>query len=163
MSIFNSLCNKCSSVSACTLSALCFIVWFLFIFFACTVIFCNNLLASVTLNCAAPVKLAVAAADNLNALLNHSQSALIAEPAATLPLPLGLVLVPLQTLPPFRALKTQAVVLDAVIRRVLQVNELRPGDAPKSVRNGPSVVRAVPSPRRLLVHFELLRLPVLHF
>lgn len=130
--------------------------------FTCTVIFRNNLLAFVTLNCAAPVKFAVAAADNLNALLHHSEAAFIAQPAAALPLQLGHVLVTLQTLPPLCALEFQALVFDAVIRGVLQVNELCPRDAPKSVRNGSSVVCTVPSPCRLLVHLQFLCMLVLH-
>lgn len=155
-------CNKWRSVPARTVPALRFIRWFSPAFFTCTVIFRNNLRAFVTLNRAAPVKFAVAAADDLDTLLHHSEAAFIAQPAAALPLPLGHVLVTLQTLPPLCALKFQALVLDAVIRGILQVNELRPRDAPESVRNGSSVVCAVPSPRRLLVHLQFLCMFVLH-
>ena len=75
--------------------ALCFIMWFPPIFFTCTVIFSNDLRAFFTFNCAAPVKLAVAAADNLDALLHYSEAAFVAQPAAALSLPLGHVLVTL--------------------------------------------------------------------
>lgn len=158
----NSLCNKRQSVSAPTVLALRFVMWFSSTFFTCTVIFSDNLRAFFTLDCAAPVKFAIAAADDLNALLHHSEAALIAQPAAALFLPLGHVLVALQALPSLRALQSQALVLDAVIRRILQVNELRSGDAPKSVRDGSSVVCAVPCPRRLLVHLQFLSIFVLH-
>lgn len=141
--------------------ALCFVVWFSPLLVR-TVIFRHNLRASLTLNRAAPVEFAVAAADDLNALLHHSQAAFIAQPAAALPLPRGHVLVTLQTLPSLRALVLQALVLDAVIRRILQVDELRPGNAPKRVRNGSSVVCAVPSSHGPLVHLQLLGDFILH-
>ncbi len=156
--------TQCKQLSVWThTSALCLIkpVWFSS-FRRCTVIFSDNLRASVTLDCAAPVKFAVAAADNFNALLHHSEAAFIAQPAAALPLPQGHVLVTLHTLPPCCALKFQALVLHAVIRGILQVNELGPSDAPKSVRNGSSVVCAVPGPHRPLVHLKFLRMVVLH-
>ena len=126
------------------------------------VVFGNNLRASVALHRAAPVEFAVAAADDLDALLHHPEAALVAQPAAALPLPLRHVLAALQTLAPLRALVLQALVLDAVIRGVLQVNELRPSDAPESVRYGSPVVRAVPGPHRPLVHLQFLRVFVLH-
>lgn len=146
---------------ASSVPALRFIVWFSSALFTCTVIFSNNLRAFVTFNCAAPVKLAIAAADNLNALLHHSEAAFIAQPAAALSLPLGHVLATLQTLPPRCALKSQTLVFDAVIRGILQINELRPSDASKSVCDGSSVICAVPSPRRLLVHLQFLCMVVL--
>lgn len=121
-------------------------------FFTRTIIFSNNLRASVALNRATPVKFAIATADDFNALLHHSEAAFIAKPSAALPLPLGHVLVTLQTLSPLSAMKFQALVLDTVIRRILKVNEIRLRDAPESVCNGSSVVCAVPSPRRFLVH-----------
>lgn len=158
----DSLCNKWQSVPARTVPALGFILWFSPTVFTRTVIFSNNLRAFVALHRAAPVKLAVAAAHNLNALLHHFEAALVAQPAAALPLPLGHVLVTLQTLPPLGALEPRALVLDAVIRGILQVNELRARDAPKGLRYGSSVVRAVSSPRRLLVHLQFLCVFVLH-
>lgn len=131
--------------------------------FARTVILGNNLRAFVAFDRAAPVELAVTAADHLNTLLHHSMTAFIAQPAAALPLPLRQVLAALQTLPPLRAVKFQALVLDAVIRGILQVNELCLGDAPERVRKGSSVVGTVASPRRLLVHLQLLCVFVLNF
>lgn len=130
--------------------------------FTCAVIFRNHMRAFVALHRAAPVKFAVAAADNLDAFLHHSEAAFITQPAATLPLPIGHVLVTLQTLPPLCALIFQALVFHAVIRGILQVNELRPRDAPKCVCNGSSVVCAVPSSCGLLVHLQFLRMFVLH-
>lgn len=131
-------------------------------FFSRAVIFSDNLCAFFTLDCAAPVKFAVAAADDFSALLRHSQAALIAQPAAALPLPLGRVLVSLQTLASLRALHSQALVFHAVVWRILQINELRFSYAPESVRYGASVLRAVPCPHRLLVHVQLLGVLVLH-
>lgn len=149
-------------MAARTLPVLRFMMWFSPAFFARTVIFRNNLLAFVTLNCAAPVKFAVAAADDLDALLHHSEAAFIAQPAAALSLQLGHVLVALQTLPPLCALEFQALVFDAVIRGILQVNELRPRDAPKSVRNGSPVVCTVSCSCGFLVHLQFLCMLVLH-
>lgn len=129
--------------------------------FTRTVIFGHDLRASVTLDRAAPVKLAVAAADDFDALRHHSEAAFIAQPAAALPLPLRHVLVALQTLPPRCALEFQAAVLDAVIRGVLQVDELSPGNVPECVGDGSTVVRTVTGPGRLLVHLQLLCVLVL--
>lgn len=112
--------------------------------------------ASVTLHRAAPVKLAVAATYYFDALLRHSEAAFVAQPAAALPLPLGHTLVALQALPPFRAMKFQALVFHAVIGRILQINELRPRDATEGLRDGSSVVCAVPIPHGPLVHLQLL-------
>lgn len=126
--------------------------------FTCAVILGDDLRAFVTPDRAAPVELAVTAAHHLDALLHHSQAALVAQSAAALPLPLGHVLVSLQTLPALGALEPHAVVLDAVIWGILQENELRPGDSSKPVSDGPPVVGAVPAPGRLLVHLQLLRL-----
>ena len=125
-------------------------------------VFDYNLGAVVTVHLAAPVEFAVAAADDLNALLHHSEAAFIAQPAAALSLPLGHVLVTLHALPALGALESHALVLHAVVRRVFQVDELRPSDAAKSMRDGSSVVRTVTSPRRLLVHFQFLCVFVLH-
>lgn len=119
--------------------------------------------AFVTSHRAAPVKFAVAATDDFDALLHHSEAAFIAQPAAALPLPLGHTLVALQALPPLRAMKFQALVFNAVIRGILQVNELRPRDAPESVRNGSSVICAVPIPHGPLVHLQLPRMVIFHF
>lgn len=120
------------------------------------VIFGDHLCAFVALDGAAPVELAVAAADGLGALPLHSQAALLAQPAAAPPLPLRRVApVAPNTLPPLGALHPQALVLHAVVRRVLQVNKLRSRDALERERRGRSAARAVPGPRRLLIQLQL--------
>lgn len=149
-------------VDARTVSPLCFVLRFPSSFLTRAVIFSYDLSAFVTLHRAAPLKFAVAAAHNLDALLHHPEAAVVAQPAAALPLPVRRVLVSLQTLPAFCALYSQAVVLEAVIRRILQINELRRRDALKGLDNGSSVVRAVSGPHGLLVHLQLLCLLVLH-
>lgn len=131
--------------------------------FIWAVIFGHHLRASVTLHRAAPVKLAVAATYYFDALLRHSEAAFVAQPAAALPLPLGHALVALQALPPFRAVKFQALVFHAVIGRILQINELRPRDATEGLRDGSPVVRAVPIPHGPLVHLQLLCVLVFPF
>lgn len=142
-------------------SAPCFVLWFPPSFLPRTVIFRYHLCAFFTLHCTAPVKFAVAAADDLDALLDHSEAAVIAQSAAALFLPRRQVLIRLHTLPALGAMDSQALVLGAVIRRIFQENELRLRDAPKSVRNGSSVVCAIASLRRFLVHLQLLGLFVL--
>lgn len=140
-----------------------FTVWFSPTVFIRAVIFGYHLRASVTFHRAAPVKFAVAATDDFDALLHHSEAAFIAQPAAALPLPLGHTLVALQALPPFRAMKLQALVFHAVIRRILQINELRPRDATEGLRDGSSAVCAVPIPNGPLVHLQLLCMVIFHF
>lgn len=140
-----------------------FIMWFSPTVFIWAVIFGNHLRAFVTSHRAAPVKFAVAATDDFDALLHHSEAAFIAQPAAALPLPLGHALITLQALPPLRAMKFQALIFHAVIRGILQVDELGPRDAPESVRDGSSVVCAVPIPHGPLVHFQLSRVVIFLF
>lgn len=130
--------------------------------FVRTKIFCYNSLAFFTLDCATPVKFAVAAGENLCALLHHFQAAFIAQSAAAIFLPLGHVLVLLKALPSLCTVESEGLVLDAVIWRTLQVNEFRCSDAQKSVRDCVSVVSAVPCSRRFLVHFQFLCMFVLH-
>ena len=123
------------------------------------VVFGHHLRAPLTLHRAAPVKFTVTAADHLDASLLHSQAAFVAQSAAAHCLPLGKVLASMQTLPALGSLQAQALVLDAVVRRILQVDELRRGDAAESA--GPSVVSTVPSFDPPLVHLEFLRLVML--
>lgn len=130
--------------------------------FRCTVIFSYNSLAFVTLDCAAPVKFAVAAGENLCELLHRSEAAFIAQSAAAISLQLGRVLVLLKALSSLCTVQPQALVLDAVIWRTFQVNELRSSNAQKSVCDGISVVRAVPCSHRILVHFQFLCMFVFH-
>lgn len=120
-----------------------------------------NLGAVVAVHFAAPVELAVAAAHHLCAPLLHPQAAFMTQPAAAPPLPLGQTLSVLHTLPALGAVQPQARVLPAVVRRVLQVDELRFGDAAERVHDGTSVVRAVASPHALFVGVQLLGLAVL--
>lgn len=109
------------------------------------------------------MKLTVTAADYLNPPLLDPQAAFMAQPAAALPLPLGEIISPLQTLPPLGALEPQALVLGTVVWRFLQVNELHPGDAAERVRDGAPVVGTVPRPHPPLVHLQFLRLVVFDF
>lgn len=108
------------------------------------------------------MKFAVAAADHLGASLHHSEAALVAQPAAAPPLPLGHVPDALQALPPLCALQSQTQVLDTVIWGILQIYELRFGDAPKGVRYGSPAVRAIARSHWLLVHLQLPGVLVLH-
>ena len=124
-----------------------------------TVVFGHHLRAPLTLHRATPVKFTVTAADHLHASLLHSQAAIAAQSAAAHCLPLGKVLASMQTLPALSFLQAQALVLDAVVWGILQVDELRRGDAAESA--GPSVVSTVASFDPPLVHFEFLRLVML--
>lgn len=154
--------GKWQSLSARHGFALGFIVAFPCAVFTRAVIFSDNLRAFFTLDCAAPVKFAVAAADHLSASLLHSEAAFVAQPAAAPPLPLGHVPDAFQALPPFCALQSQTEVLDTVIWGILQIYELRFGDAPKGVRYGSLGVRAVARSHWLLVHLQLPGVLVLH-
>lgn len=140
----------------------CFMMCFSPRVFIWAVIFGHHSRASVTLHRAAPVKLAVAAADDFDALRHHSEAAFIAQPAAAPSFPLGHILVALQAFPPLRALKFHALVFHAVIRRILQISELRPRDAAERLRNGSSVVCAVPIPHGPLVHLQLHCVVIFH-
>lgn len=146
-----------------TVLALGFVLWLPPTVFTRTVIFRNNLSTLFTLDCAAPVEFTVTATDHFDALLHHSQSTLIAQSAAAFSLPWGHPPAALQTLPALCALVSQGLVLDAVIWGILQVNELRLGNASKSLCQSTSVVCAVSNSRRLLVHLQLLGLLMLHF
>lgn len=96
--------------------------------FTRTVIFRNNLSTLFTLDCAAPVEFTVTAGDHLYALLSDSQSASKAESGAAFSLPKSHAFAALQTLPALCAQVSQALVLDAVIWGILQVNEFRLGN-----------------------------------
>lgn len=128
-----------------------------------THVFDHHLRAVLTLDRAAPLELAVTAADYLCPPLLHPQAALMAQSAAAPLLPLVQTLAVLQALPALSTVKAQAGVLTAVVRRFLQVNELRSGDAAESVRNGAPVVGAVARPHPPLVHLQFLRLVVFDF
>lgn len=85
----------------------------------------------------------------------------MAQPLAAPSLPIRHILASLETLAAFGALKAQALVLDAVVWRVLQINKFRPSDGAESVRNGTSIVCAVPSPHPPFVQLQFLGLVVL--
>ena len=116
------------------------------------VIFGDSLCASLTLYSAAPVEFTVAAADHLDALLHHSQAALVAQSAAAPSFPPRHVLVSLDALAALGALQAQAQVLGAVVRRVLQINQFCAADAAEGVVEGAPVVRAVTRSHAPLVH-----------
>lgn len=126
-------------------------------------VFDSDLRAVLALHCAAPVELAVAAAHYLCAPLLHPQTALMAQSAAASPFPLTETFSMLQALTTLCARKPEAQVLGAIIRRILQIYELCPGDGAESVCHGHAVVRGVARAHSSLVHFELLGLIVLHF
>ncbi|TNN29636.1 hypothetical protein EYF80_060218 [Liparis tanakae] len=109
----------------------------------------------------APVELAVAAAHRVRAPLVHAQAAFVAQPAAAAPLPRGEPVRVLHALPALGAVQAQAGVPPAVVRGVLQVEELRLRDAAERVHHGAPVVRAVAGAHALSVHVQLLRLVVL--
>ncbi len=69
----------------------------------------------------------------------------------------------LHALPTLRARKPEAQVLGTIIRRILQIYELRSGDGAESVCYGRPVICAVARAHASLVHLEFLGLVVLHF
>lgn len=141
----------------------CFVVCFSGTFLRRTVVFSHDVRAFVTFHRAAPVKFAITAADDFGALLRHSEAAFVAQPATASSFPPRHAFVPLQALPSLGALVAEAPVPDAVVRGVLEENELRPRDVAEGVRNGASVIRAVASLQRPLVYFQLLGLRMLIF
>lgn len=95
---------------------------------------------------AAPVEFAVAAGHRLGPALLHGQAALAAQPLAAPLLPLAQALALLQALATFRAGQAQGAVLQAVVRRVLQVDQLLARDGPEGLGDGPPAGGAVPGP-----------------
>ncbi len=130
---------------------------------ASTNVFDSDLRAVLALYCAAPVELAIAATHYLCAPLFHPQTALMAQPAAASPFPLSETFPMLHALPTLCARKPEAQVLGTIIRRLLQIYELRPGDGAERVCNGHPIVCAVARAHSSLVHFEFLGLVVLYF
>lgn len=116
--------------------------------------------AVVAVHRAAPVEFAVAAAHHLCAPLLHLQAALVAQPATAAPLARGQCLSVLHALPALGAMQPQAAVPAAVVRGVLQVDQLRLLDPAQRVHDGPAAVRAVARAYALLVDVQLLRLAV---
>lgn len=99
--------------------------------------------AVFTVDSAAPVELAVAAADHLGASFLHSQAAFVAQSAAAPLLPLAQTLPVLQALPALGAVEAHADVPPTVVRRVLQVDQLGVRDAAERLREGSPTVGAV--------------------
>lgn len=126
-------------------------------------VFDYNLRTVVTVYGAAPVKLAVAAAHHLSAPFLHSQAALMTQPAAAALLPLGYTLLVQHTLSVLGAMQPQAYVLLAVVRGVLQVDELCRRDAAQCVHDGALSVSAVTSTHALLFDVQFLGLTVFDF
>lgn len=109
------------------------------------IVFGHDLPALLASDGATPVEFAVATANNLRFPLLRPESALSAQPSATPPLPLGEVLATLEAFPSFRPLQPQRGVTDAIIRRVLQVDEFSVKDGAEHPRDRCAVIRAVPS------------------
>lgn len=128
----------------------------------CAKVFSHDLRAFLTLDGAAPVELAVTAADSLDLLLLHFEATFMTEPPAASLLPLRQVPSALQTFPALGTVQAQAEVLHAVVRRVLQVDELLACDGAEGVRDGAAVLRTVASSHTSLVHLQLLRLVVFY-
>lgn len=119
-------------------------------------VFDYHLGAVVAVHLAAPVEFAVAAAHRLRAPLLHPQAALVAQPAAAPPLPLGQAVSVLHALAALGAVQAQAHVPPAVVRRVLQVDQLRLVDAAERVHDGTAAVRAVAGAHAPLFDVQLL-------
>lgn len=130
----------------------------------CTSVLYDNLRTVFALHRAAPVELAVAAAHYFSADLLDAQAALLAQPSAAVFFPLGQIRSTLQTLSAFRAMKSKAQVFRAVIRGILQIDELRARDTTERVRNSATaVVGAVPCAHAPFVQLKFVRLVVLYF
>lgn len=129
-----------------------------------TCVFDSDLWAVLTVHLTAPVELAVAAAHHLHAFLLHSQTAVVAQPAAAPSFPLAqAICVWLQTLPALGAVEPEADVPFAVVGRVLQVDELGLGDAVECVRDGSPAICAVSSPLALSVDVQFSGVVVFDF
>ena len=115
-------------------------------------VFDYNLGTVLAVHLTTPLEFTVTAAGDLRAPLLHSQPAVVAQSAAAPALPLGQAVPVLQTLAALGAVQPQGDVLLAIVRRVLQVDELRLGDVPERVRDGASVVRAVRRAHAPFVH-----------
>lgn len=125
-------------------------------------VFDYNVGAVFTVHLAAPVELAVAAAHHLRAPFFHPQAAFVAQPAAAPFLPVRQPVSVLHALPALGTEQPQAGVPPAVVRGVLQVDELRLSDAAEGVRDDAALVRAVAGSYALFVHVHFLGLAVLY-
>ena len=116
-------------------------------------IFGHCLPALLTLHRATPVELTVTARNHLCFALLYGQTTLPTQPLAAALLPLAQALALLQTLTPLCAWQAQGAVLQAVVRRVLQVDQLLAGNGAEGLSNGPPAGCAVPGPPEE-VHLE---------
>lgn len=128
-----------------------------------TIILGDHLSALLAFDCATPVEFAVAASDHLCPLLLYLQATVHTEPLTTPLLPLGCILAALQALPPLHAMETQAGVFDAVVRRVLQEDQIRGSNSTKGLVDGSPALCAVSCSHSLLVCLQLLRFIILGF
>lgn len=103
----------------------------------------HRLSALLALHRAAPMELAVAARHHLGFALFYSQPALSAQPLATPLLPLVQVLAFLQAFAALGAGQAQGTVLQAVVGRIFEVDQLLAGDGVEGLCNGAAAGRAV--------------------
>lgn len=99
--------------------------------------------ALLAADCAAPMKLAVAAGHCLGAALLHREPAVPAQPATTAALPATQGAPAPQTLSTLGAQQPQGLVLQAVVWGVLQMHQLAGGDGAEGVSDGAAARRAV--------------------
>lgn len=104
----------------------------------------HRLSALLALHRATPVEFAITAGHHLGFALLHGQAALAAQPLAAPLLPSGQVLALLEALAALCAGQAQGAVLQAVVGRVFQVDELLARDGAKGLGDGPPAGRAVP-------------------
>lgn len=93
--------------------------------------------ALLALHRAAPVELTVTAGHGLGLVLLHGQPALAAQPLAAPLLPFAQVLALLEALATLCAGQTEGAVFQAVVRGVLQVDQLLAGDGAEGLGDGP--------------------------
>lgn len=108
----------------------------------------------------APVELAVAAGHHLGSPLLHRQPAVPAQPPAAPLLPLAERLAPLEALPALRTQQPQCLVLQAVVRRVFQMDQFLLGDGTEGLSNGTPAGSAVPCSLQQ-VHLQGFVVPLL--
>lgn len=109
---------------------------------------------------AAPVELAVAAGHHLSSPLFHCQPAVPTQPPAAPLLPLAERLAPLQALPALRAQQPQCLVLQAVVRRVFQMDQFLLGDGTEGLSDSTPAGSTVPCSLQQ-VHLQGFVVPLL--
>lgn len=106
----------------------------------------HRLPALLALHGAAPVEFTITAGHHLGFALLHGQAALPAQPLAAALLPLAQAFALLQALAALGAGQAQGAVLQAVVGRVLQVDQLLARDGVEGLGDGPPAGRAVAGP-----------------